>query len=49
MSYKNKNIIKNDICVDCSDENSTIHYSIRSWVGEYKDICYNCFKKKWNN
>lgn len=46
MSADAKKYIKNNICEDCLEEKATIHYPIKAWMGEYKDICPDCFKKE---
>ncbi|TBX50339.1 hypothetical protein E0M27_27890 [Bacillus mycoides] len=46
MSYKDETLIKTDTCEECKKEKATIHYPVKSWVGEYKDICPHCFKKE---
>lgn len=46
QSYKNEKLIKKDDCEECGVEKATIHYPVKSWAGEYKDICSHCFKKE---
>ena len=41
-----KDTIKAAICQECNDEKATVHYPIRAWLGEYKDICPSCFRKE---
>ncbi|PEK30526.1 hypothetical protein [Bacillus toyonensis] len=41
MGYKKT---KNDICESCSESKATIQYPVKSWAGEYKGICSDCFK-----
>ncbi|MFK4417133.1 hypothetical protein ABH961_005722 [Bacillus sp. RC251] len=36
--------IENEICEDCGELESTIHYGIIPALGKYKDICTDCFK-----
>lgn len=43
---EDKKRIESDICQECKDEKATIHYPVKSWAGEYKDICPSCFKKE---
>lgn len=45
-SFKDYDQIKNDICECCKENQSTIHNPIKAWLGEYEDICTECFKIK---
>lgn len=38
--------IKSDVCQECNEEKATVHYPVKTWIGEYKDICPTCFKKE---
>lgn len=42
MSYKKEKL--KDVCEECEVEKVTIHYPVKSWLGEYKDICSHYFE-----
>lgn len=42
-SFKDENEIENKTCERCGNSPSTIHNPIRSWMGEFEDICTDCF------
>ncbi|WP_369355732.1 hypothetical protein [Lysinibacillus capsici] len=46
IACNNVERIENKICEDCGESESTIHYGIIPQLGEYKDICADCFKKE---
>ena len=46
MAIIHTNDVKSKVCEDCGCKNPMIHYPVRSWVGEWKDICVECFKKE---
>ena len=48
-SYKNEKLIEKDDCEECKVEKATVHYPVKPWAGEYKDICSYCFKKEMEN
>lgn len=43
-TFKDENEIKNKTCERCGKNESTVHNPVRSWLGEYEDICTDCFK-----
>ncbi len=46
QSFNDYKLIKKDICENCEENKATIHNPVKAWLGEYEDICTNCFKIK---
>lgn len=45
----NGKLTENETCKDCGEFEATVEYPVKPWVGEYKNICSNCFKAEMDN
>jgi len=48
-SYKDNKYIKHEVCENCGEAEANIHYPMKAWAGEYKDICSSCFEVEMKN
>ncbi|MGR6342414.1 hypothetical protein ACU5CE_32180 [Priestia megaterium] len=46
IDYNNEEFMQNETCESCDELEAIMKYPIKSWGGEYTNICSNCFKIK---
>lgn len=48
IDSQDKSKLKSQYCERCNNNQAVVHYGVKSWVGEYIDICTDCFKLEMN-